>query len=50
MVDIKLNFNVYYPDQQKHSIYSNNILYIIRTPTCFIASASSARSLNLALC
>ena len=24
---------VYYPDQQMHNIYINNILYIVSTPT-----------------
>jgi len=38
---------VYYPDQQMHYIYINNVLCIISTPTCFSASASSSGSLNL---
>ena len=45
---------VYYPDQQMHNIYIyiyiNNILYIVSTPACFDASASSAGSLFLLLC
>ena len=28
----------------------NNILYIVSTPTCFSASASSSGSLNLVFC
>jgi len=31
-------------------IYINNILYIVRTPPCFDASASSAGSIILLLC
>jgi len=45
---------VYYPDQQMHNIYiymyTNNILYIVSTPTCFDASTSSSGSLILLLC
>jgi len=40
----------YYPDQQMHNIYINNIFYIVSTPICFKASASSSGSLNLVLC
>jgi len=41
---------VYYPDQQKHNIYFNNILYIVSTATCFDPSVSSPWSLILLLC
>jgi len=43
---------VYYSDQHIHSIYVyiNNILYIVSTPTCFDASASSSGSRILLLC
>jgi len=37
---------VYYPDQQMHSI----ILYNVSTPTCFSASASPLGSLVLMFC
>ena len=40
---------VYYPDQQMHNIYINNILYIISTATCFNASPSPSWSLMLVL-
>ena len=40
----------YYPDQQIHNIYINNILYVVSTPTCFYASATSSGSLNFVLC
>jgi hypothetical protein len=40
----------YYPDQKTQNKYINNIIYIVRTPTCFNASASSSGSLNLVLC
>jgi hypothetical protein len=33
-------FEFYYPDQQVHNIYINNILYIISTSTCFNTSAA----------
>jgi hypothetical protein len=29
---------IYYPEQQMHNIYINNISYIVSTPTCFSAS------------
>jgi len=41
--------SVYYPDQQMHNIYINNILFIKSTPTCFNASASSSGSFNLVI-
>jgi len=44
------SYTVFYPDQQLHNICINNILYIVSTPTCFSASASSSGSLNLVLC
>ena len=37
------NLSFYYPDQQMHNIYINNIVYIVSSPTCFNASASSFR-------
>jgi len=40
---------VYYPDQQMHNVYINNVLYIVSTPTCFDAPASSAGSVNFIL-
>ena len=48
----KANFTwpVYYPYQQMHNIYIDNILYIVSTPACFSASTSSSQSLNLVLC
>ena len=39
----------YYPNQQMHNIYINNILYTVSTPMCFSASASSSGSLSLVL-
>jgi len=41
---------VYYPDQQMHNIYINNILYVVSTATCFSASLSSSGSLIPVLC
>jgi hypothetical protein len=43
---------IYYQDQQTHNLYIciNNILYIVSTPTCFDASASSSGSLIRLLC
>jgi hypothetical protein len=38
---------VYYPDQQMHKIYINNVLYIVSTPESFNLSPSSSGSLNL---
>jgi len=40
---------VYFPDQQMHNIYINNILYIVSTSTCFGAPASSPGRLILLL-
>ena len=39
--------NVYYPDQEMHNIYINNILWIVITLTCFNASAASSENLKL---
>jgi len=41
-----INYSICYPDHQMHNIYLN-IFYIISTPTCFNASASSSGSLNV---
>jgi len=41
---------IYYPDQQMHNIYINNILYIVITPTSFDATSSSSGNLILLLC
>jgi len=50
---VKLDFFIYYPDQQIHIIYIyiyiNNIFYIVSTTTGFNASASSSESLKLLL-
>jgi hypothetical protein len=35
----------YYPDQQMHTIYINNILYFVIIATCFDATASSSGTL-----
>jgi predicted oxidoreductase (fatty acid repression mutant protein) len=40
---------VYYPDQQMHNMYINNILYIVSTAICFSPSASSSGRLILVL-
>jgi hypothetical protein len=39
-----------YPDQQMHNVNINNIIYIVSTPTCFDASASSSGIFILLLC
>ena len=43
-----------YPDQQMHNVNINNIIYIyvyiVNTPTCFDASASSSGIFILLLC
>jgi len=44
------SYTVYYPDQQMHNIYINNILHIVSTSTCFSVSASSSGSVDLVLC
>jgi len=41
---------IFYPDQQIHNLYNDIILYIVSTPTCFNASASTSGSLNFVLC
>jgi len=46
----RASFTFYYPDQQIHNIYIDSILYIVSTPTCFDASASSSGSLIILLC
>ena len=40
-----VSYTVYYPDQQMHNIYINNILYIVSTYACFNVSAVSSGSL-----
>ena len=44
------NLSFYYPDQQMHTMYINNIVYIVSCSTCFNTSASSSGSLNLVVC
>jgi hypothetical protein len=47
--DVRAFFTVYYP-KQKCTIYIYiNTLYIVSTPKCFDASASSSGSLNIVL-
>ena len=44
-----INLSFYYPGQQMHNIYINNIVYIVSSLMCFNASASSSGSQNSVL-